>query len=76
MSNATELFNVLVNPLRSDFALCWHRDDIKNSADEDEERAQLVVRHYGVCDAYQYEINYAPQSLAIGPVEHVSTLSA
>ena len=71
-----ELFNVLVHPLRSDFALCWHRDDIKNSADEDEERAQLVVRHYGVCDAYQYEINYAPQSLATGPVEHVSTLPA
>jgi len=43
-----ELFNVLVHPLRSDFALCWHRDDIRNTADEDEERALLEVRHYGV----------------------------
>ncbi|KAI9439363.1 hypothetical protein H4582DRAFT_2076056 [Lactarius indigo] len=43
-----ELFNILVHPLRSDFALCWHRDDIRNSADEDEERASLEVRHYGV----------------------------
>ncbi|KAI9455672.1 hypothetical protein BJY52DRAFT_1121710 [Lactarius psammicola] len=43
-----ELFNILVHPLRSDFALCWHRDDIRNSADEDEERASLKVRHYGV----------------------------
>ncbi|KAH9009429.1 hypothetical protein EDB83DRAFT_2453821 [Lactarius deliciosus] len=43
-----ELFNILVHPLRSDFALCWHRDDIRNTADEDEERASLQVRHYGV----------------------------
>jgi hypothetical protein len=43
-----ELFNILVNTLRSEFALCWHRDDIKGSASEDEERAALAVRHYGV----------------------------
>jgi hypothetical protein len=44
----SELFNILVNPVRSEFALCWHRDDIKSSVREDEERAALAVRHYGV----------------------------
>jgi hypothetical protein len=44
----SELFNILVNPVRSEFALCWHRDDIKGSASEDEELAALTVRHYGV----------------------------
>ena len=44
----SELFNILVNPVRSEFALCWHRDDIKGSVSEDEERAALTVRHYGV----------------------------
>jgi len=45
---ASELFNILVNPVRSEFALCWHRDDVKGSAGEDEEREALAVRHYGV----------------------------
>jgi hypothetical protein len=43
-----ELFNVLVNPVHSDFALCWHRDDIKGTASEEEERAGFSVRHFGV----------------------------
>jgi hypothetical protein len=43
-----ELFNILVNPVGSKFALCWHRDDIKGSVSEDEERAALAIRHYGV----------------------------
>lgn len=41
----SELFNILVNPVRSEFALCWHRDDIRGSASEDEEQAALTVRH-------------------------------
>ena len=44
----SELFNILVNPVRSEFALRWHRDNIKGSVSEDEERAALTVRHYGV----------------------------
>lgn len=48
MLSNSELFNILVNPVRSEFALCWHRDDIKGSVSEDEERAALAVRHYGV----------------------------
>lgn len=47
-SGHSELFNILVSPVRSEFALCWHRDDIKGSASEDEELAALTVRHYGV----------------------------
>ena len=43
-----EFFNILVNPVRSEFALCWHRDDIKGSVSEDEEHAVLAVRHYVV----------------------------
>jgi hypothetical protein len=48
MLGNSELFNILVNPVRSEFALCWHRDDIKGSASEDEERAAHTIRHYGV----------------------------
>jgi hypothetical protein len=44
----SELFNILVNPVLSEFALCWHRDDIKGSVGEGEERGALAVRHYGV----------------------------
>lgn len=44
----SELFNILVNPVHFEFALRWHRDDIKGSVGEDEERAALTVRHYGV----------------------------
>jgi hypothetical protein len=44
----SELFNILVNPIRSEFELFWHRDDIKGSVSEDEEHAALTVRHYVV----------------------------
>jgi len=51
---ASELFNILVNPVRSEFALCWHRDDVKGSASEDEERAALAVQHYGVRERFLF----------------------
>jgi hypothetical protein len=44
-SENSELFNILVDPARSKFALCWHRDDIRGTASEDEEQAALTVRH-------------------------------
>ena len=44
----SELFNILVNPVHSEFALCWHRDDIRGSASEDEEQVALTVRHHAV----------------------------
>lgn len=44
-----ELFNLLINPLSHDFALRWHRDDIKEDATEEEEQEALKVWHHGVC---------------------------
>jgi hypothetical protein len=44
----TELFNMLVNPNTDAFSLGWHRDDVKATADEEEERERLAITHYGV----------------------------
>jgi hypothetical protein len=43
-----ELFNLLINPTSHEFALSWHRDDVKAGASEDEEREALRLWHYGV----------------------------
>ncbi|KAF5378909.1 hypothetical protein D9757_008706 [Collybiopsis confluens] len=43
-----ELFNLLINPLSQSFALRWHRDDVKETAPPEEERAALDVWHNGV----------------------------
>ncbi|KAF7795925.1 hypothetical protein EIP86_007092 [Pleurotus ostreatoroseus] len=43
-----ELFNMLINPLDHEFALRWHRDDVKESATEQEEREALTLWHHGV----------------------------
>ncbi|PCH34658.1 hypothetical protein WOLCODRAFT_139489 [Wolfiporia cocos MD-104 SS10] len=43
-----ELFNMLINPTEHAFALRWHRDDVREDASEEEERAALAVWHYGV----------------------------
>ncbi|EPQ53304.1 hypothetical protein GLOTRDRAFT_79428 [Gloeophyllum trabeum ATCC 11539] len=43
-----ELFNMLINPTEHDFALRWHRDDVKENATEEEEREALGIWHYGV----------------------------
>jgi len=43
-----ELFNLLINPVSHDFALCWHRDDVKETATEAEEREALQIWHHGV----------------------------
>ncbi|KAJ3198454.1 hypothetical protein HDU82_001221 [Entophlyctis luteolus] len=42
-----ELFNMLINPQHSDFALEWHRDDIKPDVTVEEEEARLAIPHYG-----------------------------
>jgi hypothetical protein len=62
-----------VNPVRSEFALCWHRDDIKGSASEDEEQAGLTVRHYGVRQRNSLTLYRTVLSEKKGPVEYVST---
>ncbi|KAF8631664.1 hypothetical protein AX17_005065 [Amanita inopinata Kibby_2008] len=43
-----ELFNLLINPERSNFALRWHRDDVSEKATEDEERKALDIWHHGI----------------------------
>ena len=42
------MFNLLVNPLEKDYALSWHRDDVKATADEFEERQRLAIDHHGI----------------------------
>ena len=49
VNSTEELFNILINPQSHEFALRWHRDDVKGSATEEEEKEALAVRHYGVC---------------------------
>lgn len=43
-----ELFNILVNPLEKDYALSWHRDDIKATATAEEEEEELKIKHYSI----------------------------
>lgn len=43
-----ELFNLLVNPLEKDYALSWHRDDVKANATPEEETEALKVKHNGI----------------------------
>ncbi|KIY44651.1 hypothetical protein FISHEDRAFT_50806 [Fistulina hepatica ATCC 64428] len=44
-----ELFNLLINPTAHDFALRWHRDDVRlEKASDEEERKALDAWHYGV----------------------------
>lgn len=45
---STELFNMLINPESHDFALRWHRDDVREDATEGEEKEALAKWHYGV----------------------------
>ncbi|KAH7916096.1 hypothetical protein BJ138DRAFT_1140184 [Hygrophoropsis aurantiaca] len=43
-----ELFNLLINPESHDFALRWHRDDVREDATEEEERTALGIWTHGV----------------------------
>lgn len=43
-----ELFNLLINPEIHEFALRWHRDDVRETASEAEERQALAIWHHGV----------------------------
>lgn len=43
-----ELFNILINPESHDFALRWHRDDVRENASEEEEEGALRKSHYGI----------------------------
>ncbi|KAF6756732.1 hypothetical protein DFP72DRAFT_810016 [Ephemerocybe angulata] len=43
-----ELFNLLINPTSHDFALRWHRDDVRERASYDEEVHALAKWHTGI----------------------------
>ncbi|KAH7091761.1 hypothetical protein BKA62DRAFT_645473 [Auriculariales sp. MPI-PUGE-AT-0066] len=43
-----ELFNILINPQSHDFALRWHRDDVRENASAEEEVEALNKWHHGV----------------------------
>lgn len=43
-----ELFNLLINPLEHDFALRWHRDDVRENATAEEEVVALERWTHGV----------------------------
>ncbi|KAK8849828.1 hypothetical protein IAR55_005164 [Kwoniella newhampshirensis] len=43
-----ELFNLLINPLHSSYALTWHRDTIKWAASPSEEAEALQIKHHGI----------------------------
>lgn len=43
-----ELFNLLVNPTERDYALSWHRDDVKATATPEEEAAALAIKHHSI----------------------------
>ncbi|RUP50122.1 hypothetical protein BC936DRAFT_140246 [Jimgerdemannia flammicorona] len=42
-----ELFNLLINPLESDYELTWHRDAISPETSDAEEIERLKIPHYG-----------------------------
>jgi hypothetical protein len=43
-----ELCNLLINPLEHDFALRWHRDDVRENATAEEEVIALGLWTHGV----------------------------
>lgn len=59
-SGCKELFNMLINPESHDFALRWHRDDVREDATEEEEREALAKWHYGVSLCQQYSTPQRP----------------
>ncbi|KAK0218720.1 hypothetical protein IW262DRAFT_1448811 [Armillaria fumosa] len=49
-----ELFNLLINPVSHNFALRWHRDDVKGDASLEEEKVALALWNHG--DACLYVV--------------------
>ncbi|KAI9629932.1 hypothetical protein KEM48_012463 [Puccinia striiformis f. sp. tritici PST-130] len=66
------LHNLLVEPLNHRFALSWHRDTIKSSVDEDEERQGLTSKaQYG---GVQWNLAlYHDECLFVVPSSHLRT---
>lgn len=66
---------MLVNPERADFALRWHRDDVRESATTDEERGALAKWQYGVSTCFCDLVVRADIPETIGSMEHVRLLT-
>ncbi|KAF9807774.1 hypothetical protein IEO21_08050 [Rhodonia placenta] len=62
-----ELFNMLINPESHAFALRWHRDDVRESAADDEEWTALGIWHHGV---QIYRALYTDSCLYVVPGSH------
>ncbi|KAJ5587101.1 uncharacterized protein N7459_002866 [Penicillium hispanicum] len=67
-----ELFNLLVAPETKDFELRWHRDDIPETADAEDELAQLAAKSPGGRQSHaQYNLALCPDaSLVVVPGSH------
>lgn len=67
-----ELFNLLISPETKDFELRWHRDDIPETASEEEELRQLAAKSPGGRQSHaQYNLALCPDtSLVVIPGSH------
>jgi hypothetical protein len=68
-----ELFNLLINPLEHEFALRWHRDDVREDACEDDEREALNLWHHGVITAI---LSLHGTDVSPGTMEYVRSAKA
>jgi hypothetical protein len=64
-----ELFNLLINPTNHEFALRWHRDDVRETADEEEELESLALWHHGVRPSSS---TFLGTEIVLGSMEYVS----
>ena len=65
---------MLVNPERADFALRWHRDDVRENATTSEEREALAKWQYGVSTCLQNLTVCINVPERVGSVEYVYLL--
>ncbi len=43
-----ELFNLLINPIHTDYEISWHRDAIISQTPEEEEKEKLSIPPFGI----------------------------
>ncbi|THH13151.1 hypothetical protein EW146_g7029 [Bondarzewia mesenterica] len=68
-----ELFNLLINPESHEFALRWHRDDVKTTATDEEEREALEIWNHGNLRFVEIQWNtalYEDSCLFVVPGSH------
>ncbi|KAF8130656.1 hypothetical protein EV363DRAFT_1332779 [Boletus edulis] len=65
-----ELCNLLINPLNHDFALRWHRDDVRENTTPEEERKALASWSRGVRHVPLVHALYEDACLYLVPKSH------